>query len=149
MKKEDIKTPPIGLTFSRSDMPQLGHTGDFLSHLQRHKVKFNHEIVDPHTLRSSQGEFDNNVIHAIATKQSKKRPTSSIIVSRDNYVVDGHHRWAANYNTKTKTKIIRVHLPILEILRLAKTFPTTKYKAISDVKNSIVTVARESRAKKT
>ena len=143
MKKEDIKIPPIGLTYKRSEMPQLGATNDFLHQLQNHKVKFHYTNVDSKDLKASQGEFNKDKIHSIIHDPQKTK--SSVVISKDNYVIDGHHRWAANYNTGKKTKAVKVHLPVLELLKLAKTFPTTKYKNIHQVKESVMKVVREAR----
>jgi hypothetical protein len=141
MKKEDIKIPPIGLTYSRSDMPQLGAKEDFLHNLQKHKIKFKNDVVNSHELRSSQGEFNIDSIHSIMHEPHKA--SSAVVVSRDNYVVDGHHRWAANYNMNKPTKVVRVDLPILELLRVAKTFSQTKYKNIKNVNSAIKNVVKE------
>ena len=143
MKKEDIKIPPIGLTYKRSEMPQLGATNDFLHQLQNHKVKFHYTNVDSKDLKASQDEFNRDAIHSLIHEPHKAR--SAIVISKDNYVIDGHHRWAANYNTGKKTKAVKVHLPVLELLKLAKTFPTTKYKNIHQVKESVMKVVREAR----
>lgn len=143
MKKEDIKLPPVGLNFSRTDLPQLGTKEDFLANLQKHKVKFKHDSVDSHKLRSSQNEFNKDAIHSLMNDPHKAK--SAIVISKDNYVVDGHHRWAANYNAGKKTNTVRVDLPVLELIRLAKTFPQTKYKDIKDVKSSIKKVVKEAR----
>lgn len=145
MKKEDIKIPPIGLTFSRSDMPQLGARDDFLGQLQKHKIKFHNDIVDSNSLRSSQGEFNKDAIHSLINEPIKTK--SNIVISKDNYVIDGHHRWAANYNMGKKTKAVRVDLPVLELIRLSKTFPTT-YRDIGAVKSSIKKVVKDVRNKK-
>lgn len=143
MEKKDIKLPPAGLNFSRTDLPQLGAKEDFLANLQKHKVKFKHDTVDSNKLRGSQGEYNKDAIHSLIHDPHKSK--SAIVISKDNYVVDGHHRWCANYNMGKNTNAVRVNLPILELIRLAKTFPQTKYKNIHDVKSSIKKVVKEAR----
>ena len=96
MSKHNIKIPPIGLTFSRDQMPQLGPKEGFLANLQKHKIKFHKVTIDSKDLKSSQGEFNKDAIASLMI--DPKTSKSAIVISKDNYVLDGHHRWAANYN---------------------------------------------------
>ena len=142
MSKHNIKIPPIGLTFSRDQMPQLGPKDGFLANLQKHKIKFHKVTIDSKDLKSSQGEFNKDAIASLMV--DPKTSKSAIVISKDNYVLDGHHRWAANYNNDEKTDAIQVDLPILELIRVAKTFPTTKYRDILHITHSIKKVVKES-----
>jgi hypothetical protein len=53
-----------------------------------------------------------------------------LIVSRDNYILDGHHHWAAQIGVDAKdnklgdikTKIIRVDIGIIDLLKAAEQF---------------------------
>lgn len=143
MNKNQIKNPPIGFNFKRHELPQLGATHDFLSQLQQHKVKFNWDTVHSSKLRSTQGEFNHDIIHSIIHNPQPVK--SSIVISSDNYVIDGHHRWAADYNMNRHTNAVRVHLPALELIRMAKKFPTTTSIDINHVKKAIKEAAREAR----
>lgn len=122
-------------------MPQLGPKEDFLANLQRHKIKFHKVTVDSKDLKSSQGEFNKEAI--LSLMMQPKTSKSAIVISKDNYVVDGHHRWIANYNNNEKTTAIQVDLPILELIQVAKTFTTTKYKDVQHVNSSIKKVIKE------
>jgi hypothetical protein len=139
----DIKIPPPGLTFSREMMPQLGPLGDVLKNLRRHDVKFHKELIDPKKLKSSQSEFNKSKIINIMMN-GKKNTLSGVIISSDNYVLDGHHRWLAHYNQDRKIEVVRVDMPILELMRLVKTFNNTHYKDINTFSESIKSVVRES-----
>lgn len=134
-----IKVPPPGMTFSRELMPQLGHINDFLRNLKKAKVSFKKETVSPRNLKSTQSEYDLNKVAFIM--QDPKKSNSAVVASNDGYILDGHHRWLAAYNLNQKLDIIRVDLPILELIRLAKTFENTTYKSVSNlsecVKNTI------------
>lgn len=138
---DEIKIPKIGLTFSRSMMPQLGPTYDFLNNLKKHNVKYDHVTVDPNELRSSQSEFNHDAIRSIMDEPKKTK--SSIVISNDGYVLDGHHRWIADYNKGNHTKAIKVDLPILELIRKTKTFDNTQYKDIKHVAPVIKKVVME------
>jgi len=147
MTHHDIKLPKIGLTFSRAIMPQLGKTEDFLKQLDRHGIKYSHEKIHPKNLKASQSEFNYDAIRSLMTNPKKAR--SSVVISSDNHVVDGHHHFVASYNLDQEQKVIRVHLPILDLINLVKKFPTTTYKTVDDVKSvrgileSIKTSVRE------
>lgn len=140
----DIKIPPPGLTFSRDQMPQLGPLGDVLKNLRKNKVEFHKELIDPKKLKSSQSEFNKNKILDIMI--NRKNTLSGVIISNDNYILDGHHRWLAHYNENKKIEVIRVDLPILELIRLVKTFENTHYKDINtfSISKTVKSVVRES-----
>jgi hypothetical protein len=139
----NLKMPKIGLTFSRALMPQLGPVNDYLNNLKKHHIKFEKTAVDPMTLKSSQSEFS---MESVAAIMKKPRTTESkIIISNDGYVLDGHHRWIAHFNqTKKKMPVIKVDLPILELMRISKSFDNTKYRNLEQLKESIRGVIKES-----
>lgn len=55
-----------------------------------------------------------------------------IVTSADNYIVDGHHRWAASVGEKFTTgqpldmNVTRVDLPIIELLAAANNYTTSR-----------------------
>ena len=137
----DIKLPKIGLTFSRKLMPQLGPTEQFLKNLDKENIEYKNVSVNPGDLRASQSEFNLDAVRSIMNDPKKTK--SSIVISKDNYILDGHHRWIADYNKGVKTKAIMVDLPILELMRIAKTFDTTTYKDVHSVGPAIKKVVAE------
>jgi hypothetical protein len=143
MQVVDIKIPPPGLTFSREQMPQLGPLGDVLKNFRKHNIEFHKELIDPKKLKSSQAEFNKSKVVDIMMNRNKNT-LSGVIISNDNYVLDGHHRWLAHYNENRKIEVIRVDMPILELMRLVKTFNNTHYKDINTFSESIKSVVRES-----
>lgn len=144
MKELQIKTPPIGLTYSRANMPQLGPIDQFLEKLRAKGVKYKHVKVNSRDLKASQSEFNLDSVRSII---NDPRPTkSAVVISSDNYIADGHHRVCANLTRGVMTKAIRVELPVLELLRLVKTFDTTQYRDLDHVR-TIRSVVRESYAK--
>jgi len=131
-----IEIPKIGMTFSRDLMPQINDKNKFIKNIRESGVSFKEEKIDPKNLKSTQSEFDMEKITSMMFEPSLNKYV--IIVSNDNYVLDGHHRWIVAYNKNQKIKAIRVDLPILELMRLAKTFEDKSYKPIvENVKNVI------------
>jgi GNAT superfamily N-acetyltransferase len=57
-----------------------------------------------------------------------------VIISKDNYILDGHHRVAALYNIDKdfRLKTIKVDLGIRDLLKTAKGFPKVSYKNINE-----------------
>jgi len=132
----NIEIPKIGMTFSRALMPQIGDENEFIQNIKKSGVDYKEEKVDPNSLKATQSEFDKNKIAEMMIDPSSTK--NGIIISNDDYVLDGHHRWIVAYNKNQKIKVIRVDLPILELMRLAKSFEETTYKPITEsVKNVI------------
>jgi hypothetical protein len=125
LKLHQVQPPPaIGQTISRDLMPQIRSISDFLQFLKSNGVEYAHGTVPTEALKSTQTEFDDDKIAALMTKADN----DAIIVSNDNHVLDGHHRWIADHSTDGHTKACVVNLPILELLRLAKEYTSVSLK---------------------
>lgn len=59
-----------------------------------------------------------------------------ILISYDNYVLDGHHRWAALFDTSPSKVIpvIKLGLPIKELLEITHSFGNIEYVDLQDQK---------------
>ena len=98
----------------------------FITHLQGLGIRTSAESVPAADLRASQRELVGSKVAKMVTAKFDpgKEP---IFVSRDNYVVDGHHRWAAVVARDAEDgrlgdsamNIVRVNAPISEVLRIA------------------------------
>lgn len=80
------------------------------------------------SLKASQAELVGQKVAGIMKAAATNRTIidSPIFVSKDGYIVDGHHRWAAvvgldtaSGKFTTKMNIFRVDAPITEVLKLA------------------------------
>lgn len=139
--EEEIEVPAIGMTFSRALMPQIkgDQMSKFLNHLSSKDIEYTTKKLAVKDLKSTQSEFDlAKVDQMIGQKNNGK-----IIVSNDNYVMDGHHRWLADYNENKNSKIssIVIDLPILELMRVAREFSGVEYRPISE---TVLKVAKQS-----
>jgi len=88
----------------REQMPQLDKAG-VKSFLADNAVP--NEVVEVPTdsLKPTQSEFNPEKIESM----NNVGMSMPILVSKDNYVLDGHHRWLANhYKGNRKQKIIRL-----------------------------------------
>ena len=139
--KEEIEVPEIGMTFSRALMPQI--KGEkmqaFLKHLESQDVSHTVKNVPVRDLKATQSEFDLTKVDQMIGQRNDKK----IVISNDNYIMDGHHRWLADYNTDKNLRIaaIVVDLPILELIRVAKEFGGTEYRPLAE---TVLNVAKES-----
>ena len=135
IKEDTIKLFQKSLGIDREDMPQIKKKdmGDYLNFLKGRKV-----AVAPYTIPVSKiGMTQKNVNLDIVDDlikgdiQSLLKP---IILSKDDYVMDGHHRIVALYNINPQTKLkgIKVDLPIKELLEVTSEFPKVSYKGIEE-----------------
>lgn len=121
---------------SRADaLPRMaapfGHlvdgTADFVASLAQSGIKTEQQSTLASKLKASQKELVGATVAAIMTAKGYDPGKMPIFVSRDNYVVDGHHRWAAQVGRDAsdgrlgdlKVNIIRIDAPISEILHRA------------------------------
>lgn len=121
------------LGLSRSQLPQLGPKEAFLKELDKLGIKHHPETINPRKLKASQGEFNKDIIQNIMLNPGPRK--SAIIVSKDGYVLDGHHRWIAAWNKKEQMPCIRVDMLILDLIALVKRFTGTQYKSLDDMPN--------------
>jgi hypothetical protein len=99
----------------------------FLAHLQALGIKTSKGDEVAAKLRATQRELDGANVAQMMTSKTFNPRKKSIFVSRDHYVIDGHHRWAAavgldaadNVLNEIQMQVIRVDAPISEILHLA------------------------------
>lgn len=119
----------------RIHMPQLDddETRRFRAHLEKkgYKIEDTEELSS--MLRATQNELNGVKVAKIAKglrKESEVRYAKRLIVSRDNYILDGHHHWAAQVGLDStnnrfgdlKTRVSRVDISIIDLLREAQAF---------------------------
>lgn len=117
---QEIEIPNIGMTFSREIMPQIKRDQfqGLFKFLDNKGVSYSKSLLDTNNLKSTQSDFDKDKIILMMMD----RITKPIIVSNDNYVLDGHHRWLADHNNNQKTEAWVVDLPIMELMRTTKEY---------------------------
>lgn len=91
-----------GMGIARKDMPQIPskERDNFLSDIEKSDgITFEKEKIDPTTLKPIQKEVSGSRAGKIYDKYNDEGdiPKSErILISKDGYVVDGHHTWAAS-----------------------------------------------------
>lgn len=101
----------------------------FLKFLKTNGVSSKALSMEASTLKASQSELIGAKVASIMDKGKGKMSRGPIYVSRDNYVIDGHHRWAAAVGLDTadgmgdfKIDVVKIDMPISEVLQVARDF---------------------------
>jgi len=101
---------------------------DFVADLLTHGIASQKETIPASNLKASQAELMGPHVAQMMLSPDFDPAKSPIFVSRDNYVVDGHHRWAAvvgkdaedNKLGSLTMNVVRLDAPISEIYHKAK-----------------------------
>lgn len=119
MLAEALKVPnkAKGFVKTRLEMPQVRDLDAFVADLEDEDVKIIKRKVDPEKLAPTQKEFSEEKVNHIVKKGNSPKP---IIVSSDNYVIDGHHRWLAAAQMGKDNDALVVKMPAKEILAFLK-----------------------------
>ena len=85
-------------------------------------------------LKASQGELDIDKVVRLIKSDIKILDEKPIIISNDNFVMDGHHRFAAMYIINiSKVSCIRIDLPIQELITMTRNFDKVFYKELHEL----------------
>jgi hypothetical protein len=107
------------LGIPRNKMPQVPSDAkkEFVFAMERRGAKATRGVADPKKLHPIQAEISASKSAQIALSLEKQGIGSSdesrIIISKDNYVIDGHHRWAAVSLMSFSSPTVR--LPVIKI----------------------------------
>lgn len=125
-----------GLGIKRGDMPQIASKDytDYVSHLKKNGITLTSGDMNPDDLKPIQKEFsrgkvENSIDYLIKALKNDEQ-IKPIIVSKDNYVVDGHHRWIAHQNAKMMIPVVKANVNMKKLLRVTHEFPKVTYKGI-------------------
>ena len=109
---------------SRKNMPQVASNDlDKAIDMVSNTVKITKGNIKAGTLKKSQKELFKDKVAGIAANFTKPNKLKPLIISKDNHIVDGHHRWAAaiaKWGNDVKIPIIRINLPILKAIEVYK-----------------------------
>lgn len=106
----------------------------FKAYLKQADVKLANKKVDVATLKATQTDLVGAKVAGMlqALKKDPTNPgiTAPIFVSKDNFIIDGHHRWAALVGLNMadgrpepiEMNVIQIDLPIEEVIKRTKEF---------------------------
>jgi hypothetical protein len=100
----------IPLPGSKADMLPKDDRGrvkvgvPFVEHLQSQGIDVQPARVPASVLKASQNELNGGTVAGIARaiEEGRRRSGTPMFVTRDDYIVDGHHRWAAQVAVELK-----------------------------------------------
>jgi len=121
----------------RKDMPQIKskHHNDFLDYIESEGTSITKKTINPKKLKPTQTQFSDQGIEKSLKKISNNNESKrEIIISRDNYVMDGHHRWIAHINAKKPIKVIQINMDSDKLLKIMKSYDKVGFKDIYDKK---------------
>lgn len=123
------------LGIGRISMPQI-HTSEFLKGIQNNpSVSTTNMMANTQDLYPTQDQFNTEKVKTIVLGLRSGNEQKPIIVSDDNYIVDGHHRWAAHNNMNIPIPIIKVNLNVQDLLSYLQGKPYVENKLINEDKN--------------
>ncbi len=135
-----IKMPQMGGTpvpgspadkLPKDDKGDVNAADAFVDYLNKDlKIKTSYDTVKAEALKASQSQLVGPKVAGMMTNKHFDPKGGTIFISKDNYVVDGHHRWAATVGLDSedghlgdvKMKTIRIDAPISEVLRIANSW---------------------------
>jgi len=129
-----------GMGLSRAQLPQIKSTDvpEFIEWLDEKGVESLKTSVEVGDLTPIQKEINLDKTDSMAAKHTQGEIDLSagkpVMVSNDEYLVDGHHRWYAlrELNPDNRLDTIIIDAPILDLISLMKEFPKTTYKSAMD-----------------
>jgi hypothetical protein len=127
--------PEDTLGIKRADMPQVQsrHYPELFDYLVDAGATLAQATVAATSLKAVQGEFSDDGVEKMMKTALDSNGTSRskpLLVSSDNYIIDGHHRWLASYNLGKDIPIVKISLPVKELLQLVRDFKHTTYRGI-------------------
>jgi hypothetical protein len=117
----------------RIDMPQIKSTlvPDFIEGLRKKGIDVERGSIRVSNLKATQAEIHVDKVQKLiddpAAHEHLKKP---VMVSKDGYILDGHHRWAAlrTIDPDESMGAVKIGLPIKELLAEAKQFHAVEFK---------------------
>ena len=122
--------------YPKDDKGEVNVGDAFVKHLASQGISTREGKVAAATLKASQSELKGATVAFLMSPKGQEKygnDDSAIFVSRDGYIIDGHHRWAATVGidasdgklggkSGSKINVRVVDMDILEVLEAAKVF---------------------------
>jgi hypothetical protein len=128
-EKKPVHEEALGGEKRRVDMPQLTNFDAFHKDLTDSGHQLGHEYLKPDTLEPMQKHFNQEKVDKL---KQEGWGDKAIIVSADNHVIDGHHRWVAAKQMGTKIKARVASLKSDELLDFVKGKPYVETKKLDE-----------------
>ena len=122
------------LGIERKDMPQVKSSDydELIDFLKSNKINMVKKTVKANTLKAIQKDFNKDKIVAAVAKYDTLSKAKPLIVSADNYIIDGHHRWLGAHNVGGEVSIMQASVKVKELLATIRKFPKVFTKTIDE-----------------
>ena len=107
-----------GLGRNRLSMPQISKEEQpaFLASLKDQHIDVKRESVSPISLKPTQNEIDAGRVGQKLQKYDAGKTIRPVMVSKDNYVLDGHHRWAVETALAFENPKANLKIPVIRLM---------------------------------
>jgi hypothetical protein len=131
-----INIPKGNLGILRKDMPQIvaKDVPAFVTWLKGEGISTTKKNEPIASLKMTQKQINKEKVIGMINDASEDALSKPIIISKDNFILDGHHRFVAlfNKNRNMKLQTYRVNVNMTELLELAHNFPKVITKGINE-----------------
>ena len=126
-----------GKQLNRNQLPQIKSTdvSEFVEWMKDKGVDSFSTSVKAESLSPIQLEINLDKVagmKSVHQSGAKDMGAKPVMVSNDDYLIDGHHRWYALKELGEDINVVLFNEPIDELLALIEQFPKTTYKGITD-----------------
>ena len=115
---------------SREKLPQIprAQIPAFAHYCKRNGVEFKIENVPVMKLKPIQRHLNKNKVHRMVGGKVE----TPLMISQEGYIVDGHHRWAAEAvkNRNSTIPCVRFMCPVTDLVALGHTFEGSFTKSV-------------------
>jgi hypothetical protein len=100
---------------------------EFIDWLETQNIHVQFINIPVSMLKSTQNEINLKKVENLSANLPEKALNKPLIISKDLFVLDGHHRWLAILNRDPHFLIsaYRVNLPIYELLEITRKYRQT------------------------
>jgi hypothetical protein len=131
---EDIVRLNNSLGINRDVLPQIDkdELENYLEYLGSYHIPFQIEFQPISSLNSSQEKIDTDKVKDIMKNEDEIN--TPIIVSKDDYILDGHHRALAAFNLDRENEIpvVKVDLSLDELIHISNDFSGSYNQSINE-----------------
>ena len=134
-KNDDVVIISKSLGVNRAQMPQINSKDikDYLEFLKDKGIGVSAKTINVSKVGMTQKDINLDKVKALLGTD-RSNLAKPVIISKDGYILDGHHRVVALYNIDKnfKLKTLQVDLGIKDLLNITKEYPKVSYKKIDE-----------------
>jgi hypothetical protein len=127
-KPKGTVTLKNSLRIPRSKMPQISKANlkDYIAWLGKQGIATKEETINPESLKPIQKTVNKDV--ALMLPPDVNIPDRPMVVSKDSYILDGHHRWYRALTDHLPLNAVRIDSNMTDLLEKTKQYPNVEYR---------------------